>query len=155
MSHLDPASSAAKAKDPVCGMDVNPATARHKTQHNGEEYLFCSAGCLSKFRASPEKILASPPKPMGSGLVSLGSPTLSSPTLGTPSLTRPAAASTVPLPRESGKAKRAYVCPMCPEVRQIGPGPCPKCGMALDPESPALPASKTEYTCPMHPEIVR
>src|SRR5260370_11449702 len=44
---------------------------------------------------------------------------------------------------------------MCPEVRQIGPGPCPKCGMALDPELPALPASKTEYTCPMHPEIVR
>ena len=49
----------------------------------------------------------------------------------------------------------AYVCPMCPEVRQLGPGPCPKCGMALDPESPALPATKTEYTCPMHPEIVR
>jgi len=42
---------------------------------------------------------------------------------------------------------------MCPEVRQKGPGPCPKCGMALEPESPI--AAKTEYTCPMHPEIVR
>src|SRR5271166_4887345 len=44
---------------------------------------------------------------------------------------------------------------MCREVRQVGPGPCPKCGMALDPESPKLGATKTEYTCPMHPEIVR
>ncbi|MGC1501277.1 MAG: heavy metal-binding domain-containing protein, partial [Terriglobales bacterium] len=44
---------------------------------------------------------------------------------------------------------------MCAEVRQIGPGPCPKCGMALEPESPAFEATKIEYTCPMHPEIVR
>src|SRR6266404_1580281 len=44
---------------------------------------------------------------------------------------------------------------MCAEVRQVGPGPCPKCGMALEPESPELPATKTEWTCPMHPEIVR
>jgi Cu+-exporting ATPase len=44
---------------------------------------------------------------------------------------------------------------MCPEVRQIGPGPCPQCGMALDPELPAPLASKIEYTCPMHPEVVR
>src|SRR5205085_3543827 len=47
-----------------------------------------------------------------------------------------------------------YVCPMCPEVRKKGPGPCPKCGMALELESPVA-ATKTEYTCPMHPEIVR
>jgi Cu+-exporting ATPase len=44
---------------------------------------------------------------------------------------------------------------MCPEVRQIGPGPCPKCGMALDPESPTAMPTKTEFTCPMHPEIVQ
>ncbi|MFV2031343.1 MAG: heavy metal translocating P-type ATPase [Gammaproteobacteria bacterium] len=49
---------------------------------------------------------------------------------------------------------RMYICPMHPEVRQQGPGPCPKCGMALDPETPTL-ATKTQYTCPMHPEIVR
>src|ERR1039458_4300570 len=55
----------------------------------------------------------------------------------------------------AGRDTRVYVCPMCAEVRQIGPGPCPKCGMALEPESPALPSTKTEYTCPMHPEIVR
>ena len=72
-----------------------------------------------------------------------------------PAMSKPAAAVEAPLPGVSAKDTRAYVCPMCPEVQQIGPGPCPKCGMALDPESPALPASKTEYTCPMHPEIVR
>jgi Cu+-exporting ATPase len=46
-----------------------------------------------------------------------------------------------------------YVCPMDPEVRQPGPGSCPKCGMALEPESPL--AAAIEYDCPMHPEIVR
>src|SRR5208282_5007261 len=153
MDHLDPADISNPAassikpqeKDPVCGMDVNPATARYKTLHNEKEYFFCSAGCLAKFQANPEKILSSPPMPMPvattSGLVSLVSSTLVM-----PALSKPAAASTRP---------QAYVCPMCPEVRQSAPGPCPKCGMALDPESPAIPSSRNEYTCPMHPEIVR
>jgi Cu+-exporting ATPase len=48
-----------------------------------------------------------------------------------------------------------YICPMCSEVRQQGPGACPGCGMALEPEAPTLPATRTEYTCPMHPEIVQ
>src|SRR5665213_239844 len=48
-----------------------------------------------------------------------------------------------------------YTCPMHPEVRQAGPGDCPKCGMALERVSMAPPASTTEYTCPMHPRIVR
>jgi P-type Cu+ transporter len=166
----NPAPSSAKAKDPVCGMDVNPATARYKTLHNGKEYFFCSAGCLAKFQANPEKILSFPPKPMGLGLVSLGTPTLISPTLIMPTQSTSAAVGTGkdedrtgqdarrPVAPSSGgfkKPTRVYICPMCPEVRQIGPGPCPKCGMALDPESPALPARKTEYACPMHPEIVR
>ncbi len=49
----------------------------------------------------------------------------------------------------------SYVCPMDPEVRKPRPGPCPKCGMALEPEVAVAPAVKTEYVCPMHPEIVR
>jgi P-type Cu+ transporter len=49
---------------------------------------------------------------------------------------------------------REYTCPMDPEVRQAGPGACPKCGMALEPVSLA-PSTTTEWTCPMHPEIVR
>jgi Cu+-exporting ATPase len=48
-----------------------------------------------------------------------------------------------------------YVCPMDPEVRQPGPGACPKCGMALEPEAPQARPTKVEWTCPMHPEIVR
>ncbi|MCU1325412.1 MAG: actP, partial [Bryobacterales bacterium] len=48
-----------------------------------------------------------------------------------------------------------YTCPMDPEVRQLGPGSCPKCGMALEPATVTAPTSGTEYTCPMHPEIVR
>ena len=180
MNHLDPvdipnaAPSSDKAqdqdqnKDPVCGMDVNPATARYKTLHNGKEYFFCSAGCLAKFQATPEKILSSPPKPMASGLVSLGTPNLTMPILtmptavgtgtggtGKPRTGQDARRPPAQLAGGSEKDTRTYVCPMCPEVRQVGPGPCPKCGMALDPESPALPAAKTEYTCPMHPEIVR
>jgi Cu+-exporting ATPase len=47
-----------------------------------------------------------------------------------------------------------YTCPMHPEVRNDGPGTCPKCGMALEPVAPA-PATRTVYTCPMHPEIRR
>jgi Cu+-exporting ATPase len=61
---------------------------------------------------------------------------------------RPAAAA-----RPADK-EREYTCPMDPEVRQKGPGACPKCGMALEPVDVA-PATKTEWTCPMHPEIVR
>ena len=48
-----------------------------------------------------------------------------------------------------------YTCPMDPEVRQLGPGTCPKCGMALEPATVALPQTTTQYTCPMHPEIIR
>src|SRR5271157_4090694 len=153
-SNAAPSSAKALAKDPVCGMDVNPATARYKTPHHGKEYFFCSAGCLAKFQTNSEKILSSPPKPMTmtSGLVSLGTPVLVMPTLGMGQhVLRPDAH----LAGGSAKDTQTYVCPMCPEVRQNTPGPCPKCGMALDPESPALPATKTEYTCPMHPEIVR
>ena len=178
MDHLDPVeipnaaspSANAREKDPVCGMDVNPTTARFKAQHSGKEYFFCSAGCLAKFQANPEKILSSPPKPMGSGLVSLGAPA-PPPTTIMPTSTKadPAAslaAESIKYPsnfhfrrdaacRVSSGKPNAYVCPMCPEVRQSGPGPCPKCGMALDPESPVVAATRTEYTCPMHPEVVR
>ena len=53
------------------------------------------------------------------------------------------------------KAEVIYTCPMHPEIRQQGPGTCPKCGMALEPLGVPAPAAKIEYTCPMHPEIVQ
>ncbi len=57
-------------------------------------------------------------------------------------------------PPSSGTAGE-YTCPMHPEIRQPGPGTCPKCGMALEPVTIAPVATRTEYTCPMHPEIIR
>ncbi|HEU4692485.1 MAG TPA: heavy metal-binding domain-containing protein, partial [Vicinamibacterales bacterium] len=57
-------------------------------------------------------------------------------------------------PATPADMEREYTCPMDPEVRQKGPGACPKCGMALEPVDVA-PVTKTQWTCPMHPEIVR
>jgi len=56
-------------------------------------------------------------------------------------------------PAEPGRA--IYTCPMHQEIRQSGPGVCPKCGMALEPLAPVPAATRVEYVCPMHPEIVR
>ncbi|MDB5972174.1 MAG: CopF [Hydrocarboniphaga sp.] len=43
-------------KDPVCGMSVDPKTARSQV-HAGHTYYFCSQGCQTKFTADPEKYL--------------------------------------------------------------------------------------------------
>ena len=51
----DPAKT---ARDPVCGMMVDPHTAAHRFEHDGRAYYFCSSGCLSKFTADPGKYLA-------------------------------------------------------------------------------------------------
>jgi Cu+-exporting ATPase len=64
----------------------------------------------------------------------------------------PAAAAPPPAP---AAAATTYVCPMDPDVIADRPGPCPKCGMALEPMLPAAPVARTEWTCPMHPQIVR
>ena len=152
------------AIDPVCGMKVAMATARFKAERAGQEYFFCCAGCLAKFQADPAGVLASGPKGMGSGVVGSGKVGSGAPgglvSIGIAPSSKPAAPylSKQYLSKQylsKQRDARAYVCPMCAEVRQIGPGPCPKCGMALEPEFPAPGAAKTEYTCPMHPEIVR
>jgi heavy metal translocating P-type ATPase len=91
------------AKDPVCGMDVDPHTAQHRAEHGGRTYYFCCNGCRAKFLADPEKYLSG----------------------------RKDAA--VPVPEGT-----EYTCPMHPEIRQIGPGSCPICGMALEPVTVSL-----------------
>jgi Cu+-exporting ATPase len=62
---------AAKARDPVCGMSVDPATAKHRLSHEGQDYVFCSARCLEKFRADPHAYLQhdhrQPPAPPPAG----------------------------------------------------------------------------------------
>jgi Cu+-exporting ATPase len=104
-------------------MAVNPETARFRLEHQGKPYYFCCAHCLEKFRAEPARYLA--PKP--AGLVTL----MPAPALACP---RPPATAQAGKPVPQG----VYTCPMCPEVRQQGPGACPKCGMALEPLTVAV-----------------
>jgi len=128
-----------KVKDPVCNMMVNPETAKYRTEYKGEQFYFCAASCLKKFTEAPEQYL----RPQKNVLPVISSGMLQ---------IKPAASAA---PAGSAPAGE-YTCPMDPEVRQQGPGDCPKCGMALEKAIPASPsATKIEYTCPMHPEIVR
>ena len=141
------ANSATGVTDPVCGMSVNPVTARYKLEHAGRTYYFCCGHCAEKFKASPAEYETGKQKGIANhNLVTLGKPV--SPA------TPKSAIGTQVKNSASAFSDSSYVCPMCPEVRQNKPGPCPKCGMALEPESPA-PSSRIEYTCPMHPQIVR
>jgi Cu+-exporting ATPase len=113
----------AQAHDPVCGMVVDPSKAAASVAYQGATFYFCSLGCAAKFREAPEKYAQNNPN---------GSP---SPTQAKTAL------------------QGEYTCPMHPEIKQTGPGNCPKCGMAL--EKLLAPAKHIEYTCPMHPQIVR
>src|SRR4051794_9376691 len=90
------------ATDPVCGMSVDPQTAKHRLAYEGRDYFFCSGRCRERFEAEPDKFLQ--PKP----------------------------------PQAAAPAGAIYTCPMHPEVKQVGPGACPICGMALEPEQISL-----------------
>jgi P-type Cu+ transporter len=137
MSTLPTKPAAKHERDPVCGMNVNPASAKHISHYDGDNYYFCCAACAQKFKAEPQKYLGQKP-PTPSSLVTLGS--------------APQLASPKPVPEQCGNV--SYICPMCPEVRESSLGACPSCGMSLEPEIPSA-STRTEYTCPMHPEIVR
>ena len=63
---MDLNASATVARDPVCGMDVDPARAAFKTEHNGQTFYFCSRGCMLDFQDDPEKYLD--PSYMPSGM---------------------------------------------------------------------------------------
>lgn len=91
-------------KDPVCGMMIDPQSAKGgSSQYHEETYYFCSAKCKTKFDADPKKYL------------------------------EPAAVVVSEADKET-----IYTCPMHPEIRQKGPGNCPICGMALEPEEVTL-----------------
>ena len=89
-------------------MEVDPEATSSSYEFNGKIYFFCSQDCLEKFRAEPAKYPAHP--------LNLSSPAVSS--------------HEGPVGRTD--ASNEYTCPMHPEVRQQGPGSCPKCGMALE-----------------------
>ena len=58
-----PAQPPGTAKDPVCGMNVTMATAKHRLSHDGQEYYFCNPRCLDKFRSNPGQYLKPQPAP--------------------------------------------------------------------------------------------
>ncbi len=145
----DSAKSASSVKDLVCGMNVNPSTAKYKMDHGGKAYYFCCASCLEKFRSRPDDYLA--PRPAAAGLQSINiAPANPVNPVKTAATEHRRGTSDLPATATAG----AYVCPMCPEVRSSKSDACPRCGMALEPEMPVA-ATRVEYTCPMHPEIVR
>ncbi len=109
------------AIDPVCGMKVDPAKAAGSFAYKGTTYYFCGKGCLAKFTADPDKYLHPAPSTQA------------------PSTPHPAPRTPAPrTPAPSTQAPIQYVCPMDPEVLSDRPGPCPKCGMALEPKAPSL-----------------
>jgi heavy metal translocating P-type ATPase len=93
--------------DPVCGMTVDPHLAKHSAEHAGHSYYFCSAGCRTKFVAEPLNYLKPLNQPVASSHV----------------------AQSAQVPEGT-----IYTCPMHPHIRQLGPGSCPICGMALEPD---------------------
>ncbi|HET9933088.1 MAG TPA: heavy metal-binding domain-containing protein [Polyangiaceae bacterium] len=100
-----PLAAPAKVIDPVCGMTVNPATAKGGSfEYQGTTYYFCNPRCRERFSANPESFLKKD---------------------------EPAALQKAP--PVAAPAGTIYICPMDPEVRATAPGPCPKCGMALEP----------------------
>src|SRR5258708_29169339 len=101
--------------DPICGMTVADDSPR-RFAFDGETYFFCSEHCLAKFSAEPAKYVI----PAKAGIQG---PQQSAPLR----------------PLDPGlRRDDTYTCPMHPEVRQVGPGTCPKCGMALEPEMPSI-----------------
>jgi P-type Cu+ transporter len=120
-------------RDPVCGMNLNPATVRYSVAHAGKEYLFCSLSCMEKFRANPAAYpeAATPAtKPRDKVYVCPMCPEVheSSP-IACPSCGMALEPETaLPLPRVE------YTCPMHPEIVRQEPGSCPICGMALEPQ---------------------
>ncbi|HSO18170.1 MAG TPA: heavy metal translocating P-type ATPase, partial [Desulfosarcina sp.] len=127
MEHTDAAvADADEVTDPVCGMSTESPEEYIPYDHDGTTFYFCSDRCLEKFTADPERYLSDRGDAEDSGRSD-----------------------------KDARQDAVYTCPMHPEIRQDGPGDCPKCGMALEPDTPAAERKKTQYTCPMHPEVIR
>lgn len=156
------------AKDPVCGMTIEPEQAAAKEKYNKLTWYFCSDSCRDKFMAAPEQYTNSLQEtdPVCGMEVSCDSEHHSHyenkqyyfcsdncrhkfETDAESYLNKDKKRS------EAVDETAIYTCPMDPEIKQKGPGTCPKCGMALEPMGAPVAATKTEYTCPMHPQIVQ
>lgn len=114
--------SDATVLDPVCGMTIDRAEAAESITHGQHDFFFCSSGCASAFRSAPLKYLNARSEQIGSSEQ--------------PEPNHPAGTGQ-DAQHANGKAK-TYTCPMHPEIVQDHPGPCPKCGMALEPTTAAV-----------------
>ncbi|WP_168565062.1 heavy metal translocating P-type ATPase [Crateriforma spongiae] len=119
----------ADAIDPVCGMTVDPDGAPHR-HHQGTDYYFCCPGCAEKFASDPEGTLrrrrekdAAKAQNHGAccGGGNAGLPVLQIGGDSTPGVS-------------GGDPDAVYICPMHPEIEQVGFGDCPICGMDLEPK---------------------
>ncbi len=118
---LGRAGSVRLATDPVCGMKVDPATARGGShEHAGSTYWFCNPRCRERFAADPGHWLKA-----GPSMAAMAAP-------------GPASAPGERVESRPASGRAEYVCPMDPEVLETKPGPCPICGMALEPRTVTL-----------------
>ncbi len=158
-------------KDSVCGMQVSAENAAASTVHDGKTYFFCSGSCAEKFHANPAFYTASETDPIcGMKVAPARAATqvekdrrtyfFCSKSCAEKFQNFPGVGAHVPAMDSAGESVPdaepvEYICPMDPEVHEREPGPCPSCGMTLEPSQYLPPAQAVEYTCPMHPQIVR
>ena len=55
LAEVEDATQEATMKDPVCGMDVDPAKAAGTSEYQGKTYYFCAKVCKTKFDANPQQ----------------------------------------------------------------------------------------------------
>ena len=115
-------------RDPVCGMTVDPATNSRHSEHEGREFHFCSERCSERFKADPSLFLDAKDPVCGM------------------TVDRATAAHVA-----NHQGDRFYFCSTGCETKftadpnkYLGDRPAPE----------PMPEG-TEYTCPMHPEIVQ
>lgn len=157
------------AKDPVCGMRVNPETAAALIHHNGKDHFFCSASCAEKFRANPPHYTPTETDPICGMKVAPGRAAAKVERDGKTyffcgkgcaekfQARQPDTSATSRRMKKQAPAAAStseYICPMDPEVHENQPGACRICGMALEPAQISLTTEVVEYVCPMHPEVV-
>ena len=125
----------ASAKDPVCGMTVDPESAKHRWDHQGKTYYFCCNGCLEKFKKDPAGYLSggekpAAPAPAGATYTCPMHPEI---VQDGPGDCPECGMALEPVMVPGPATRTQYTCPMHPEIVQDGPGDCPECGMALEP----------------------
>jgi Cu+-exporting ATPase len=127
--------------DPVCGMTV-ASPPRWKTAFAEREIGFCCERCLQRFQAEPLRFVTESGalregvvRGMGQAPIKLGRKPPAQPSAPSPPSPQEVQPPQEPQAQEPQAAPAGveYVCPMCPEVLETAPVPCPVCGMALEP----------------------